>query len=202
MSATFVGRGALGIRIVATLPRDGSFSPWKKSTSTITMNGRTSGMPWSPCPPLFRKLGTQESELMAWIQDCDDPMSSAAMTVIGNDVKRPISDAASAGTMSRVTVIGLIVPLREAKRIPNPPASTVEATQLTAASRLGLYPRISAPRSFSAAARVASPNLVYLKTAQNAAATAQTRRTRMTWAWRIAIEPMCHDPDGRIGGKL
>ena len=52
-------------------------------------------------------------------------------------MKRPRSEAASAGTISRVIVIGSSDWLMAAARIPNMPASTVDATQFTPARKSG-----------------------------------------------------------------
>ena len=71
-------------------------------------------------------------------------------------------------------------------KTPSMPAMTVEITQLAPAKKSGEKPRTIAPFSFSAAARVASPNRVYLKTAHKPTATATTIATKNNWLLGIA----------------
>ena len=112
------------------------------------------------------QLGNHDSPPMAPTHAWVAPKNRAARTTTGNDRKRPTRAAASAGTMSSVICSGVMVVWIEASSRPNAAASIVETIQLIAARRFGLYPRMSAPRSFSAAALVATPNRVNLKTAQ------------------------------------
>ena len=72
---------------------------------------------------------------------------------------RPSSAAASAGTTSRVVVVGSR-PEIGSIRITARPASTDAIAQFTAPSRSGEMPSSSAPFSLPAAARVARPNRV------------------------------------------
>ena len=84
------------------------------------------------------------------------PMPRPAAAVRPNERKPPSRAAASAGTISRLVVAGLMLAIG-AMRITAAPASIVASIQLTAARRLGDRPMRTAPFSLSAAARVARP---------------------------------------------
>ena len=101
-------------------------------------------------------------------------MRSAAATVTPNDVNRPMRPAASAGMMSRVNPVG-VRSVSGATRIPPMAARSVASTQQTPAWKSGEYPSNVAPRSFSAAARVANPKRVYRRSAQHATPAAMPR---------------------------
>ena len=150
-------RGANGSLMVSTDPRVGSDFPRRTSTMMMITKGRAWVRPGIGWPPA---LGNQLWPERYWIQDESIPIPRPASIVTMNELNRPRSDAARAGTISRVIVIGSSDWLMAAARMPNMPASTVEATQFTPARKSGEYPRTIAPFSFSAAARVARPKRV------------------------------------------
>ena len=76
-----------------------------------------------------------------------------------NEVKPPVSAAASAGTMSKVSSVGSSG-MMPRTRMPMSPASMLPSTQFSPASRSVGIPSSTAPFSFPAAARVARPNRV------------------------------------------
>ena len=86
-------------------------------------------------------------------------MTSATAAVMPNELKRPTSAAASAGRMSSVSgemssvVSGAII-------TPANAASMQPSAQFAAPIRSGERPSSDAPRSLSATARVAMPNVV------------------------------------------
>ena len=76
-----------------------------------------------------------------------------------NDERPPRSAAASAGTTSRLVVVGSS-PAIGSMRMTAKPASIEATIQFTAPTRSGEMPSSTAPFSLPAAARVARPNRV------------------------------------------
>jgi len=101
-TSTNLGSLAFGMRNAASLPREGSRSPRKKSTARMTRNGMSVGSPCSALPWDVSQLGNHVCTEIARIHCCVAPKTSATITTTGNDRNRPTSAAASAGTMSRV----------------------------------------------------------------------------------------------------
>ena len=102
---------------------------------------------------------------------------NAASAVIQNDDRLPTSTALSAGITSSVIVTGSTLESADAATMPNSAASIVDSTQLLPARKSGENPSTTAPFSFSAAARVASPNRAKRNSAHSAAVTISTRIT-------------------------
>ena len=102
------------------------------------------------------------------------PRRKAAAMVRPNDENPPTRAAVRAGTTSAGRIRGSMFELIEATKMPSRPVIVVASTQLIAASRSGEKPSTTAPRSFSAAARVASPKRVRWNTSRSTTAKATT----------------------------
>ncbi len=151
--ATWSGRGANGRRSVPA-PRLGRERPWKYRASTITRNGRASLTPGiGPVPAWGNQSLVPRNPNQDWVI----VIPNAAAVVTQKELNRPRSAAASAGTISSVTVKGSMKLLTEAARMPKAPVRTVDRIQLVPASRSGENPMSIAAFWFSAAARVARP---------------------------------------------
>ena len=127
-------------------------------------------------------------------------MPKAETVAIQNEVNDASSAAARAGMICSGSVSGSSWVI-DAARMPTAPASSDDTSVLTTAMRAGDRPPSIAADSFSAAARVASPNLVHLKMAHSAIVTTMISPVRMNRSTPIGAPsnsiPFC----GRIVGS-
>ena len=140
-----------GGRSVAS-PRNGNARPRTTSTTMMIRNGTDAAQP-------ERSVSGPSRTCRYAISDCRIPMSRPPNRVSQNDLKLPTSAAASAGTMSRVSVITWS-PLRFTIRIAASTPSIVPIAQFNAAMRSGEIPCAAVARLLSATAVVAKPKRV------------------------------------------
>src|SRR5205823_5807927 len=88
-----------------------------------------------------------------------------------------------------------------AARMPSAPASRDASSVLVSEMMFGDRPLSIAATSFSAAARVASPNRVHLYSAASPAAATITRPVRMNRLTGTTAPKMCTTPAGRMPGS-
>ena len=165
------GRGAAARSWRRITPRLGSGRLRTSRTTRISTSGTSSASP-DPGSHVF-------CDLRKSISDWSMPIAKPPITTGPTRSKAPSSAVASAGTMKRVYWIGTNGTIG-AIRMPAMPHTTALSIQLAAAIRSGDRPLISAPRSLSDAARVASPNRVKRVSAQTATATATTDAANQT----------------------
>src|ERR1700757_905248 len=127
-----------------------------------------------------------------WISACPIPIAKPPAVAQPNDVKRPSSAAANAGTIKYVIVDGSTEPSIGAVSTANSATTMPANTQLPPLTRSGECPTSERCRSSSAAARVASPNRVNRQIAHNMIAIRITRPPRISWFTGTTI------PDGSV----
>ncbi len=152
-----LGIGASGNRFSLTVPRMGRDRPFTNKTTTITISGIASLTPFCSHSRLD---ALNQSALLSSSMFRTAPRARPPAMASGIDRRLPIRAAASAGTISAVRPIGVIVPWIGPTMITARVALTEAMTQLTAASVCGEYPSRIAPFSLPAAARVARPKRV------------------------------------------
>ena len=143
---------ASGGRPSLTVPRAGRPRPAITITTITTMNGAAVSTPG--CDQMFSS------------SDSIMPIATAAAVTMPNEVKRPTSAAAIAGS----TISGSCcssMPVSGAISTPASAASADPSAQLIAAIPVGEKPSSDAPRSFSEAACVPRPSRVNRKPAHS-----------------------------------
>jgi hypothetical protein len=152
------GRGASGSRRSTTSPRPGIREPRQNSTTTMMPNASRSVTPGSATPP---DCGNQLCADAYWTRESRMPMPMAAAHAMPNEVNCAMSAAASAGMICSGSVCGSSWVI-DAARMPSAPASREASSVFVSEMTFGDSPLSIAAASFSAAARVVSPNLVHL----------------------------------------
>ena len=152
------GRGASGSRRSTSSPRPGIREPRQNSTATMIAKASRSVTPGSATPP---DCGNQLCADAYSISESRMPMPMAAAHATPNEVNCAMSAAASAGMICSGSVSGSSEVI-DAARMPSAPATREASSVLTSEMTFGDSPLSIAAASFSAAARVASPNLVHL----------------------------------------
>ncbi len=159
----------------STWLRRGSARPRTTMTSMMTMNGSASETPGC--------------DTYRFISDWPMPITMAAASVRGNEVKPPNKAAAIAAMTSRVRLL-TDNPASGTTRIPAVAASAPPRAQVVVARMSGDQPRAAAARWFSAVAVVARPTVVKRVTTNKVAEMATAMTTNHSWSTEMLAPKM------------